>query len=131
MSKFCLWVDTTKYPEYIRRNSDSMFGIKKGGCKGSNIESVKDIDGAKLFLVSCYDLYEDGYCIFATKEGVDVSSSDFGNFTEYEIIADVEYRGNCRYPSEYGNKYAGEKTFEHIQSLEDFSKLKENRYCFM
>lgn len=129
MNEFCLWVDGN--PNHFGIADDSMFGIKNGYRVGSDIKAVKDINGAKLFLVRCYDRYEDGYCVFATKEGVDDSSPDFGKFTKYEIIAEVQFRGNCYYPSEYANEYAGEKTFESITSLEDFSKLKENCYFFM
>lgn len=130
-NEFCLWVEGTYYPDYIRRSNDSMFGTKKGWRKSSNVKATKDIDGAKLFLVGCYDLYEDGYCVFATKDGIDDSSPDFGKYTKYEIIADVQFRGNGCYPSKYGNKYAGEDTFNGINSLADFEKLNENCYYFL
>ena len=59
MSEFCLWIDGN--PEHYGITDDSMFGIKNGYRVGSDIKAVKDINGAKLFLVRCYDLYEDGY----------------------------------------------------------------------
>ena len=126
MNDFCLWVD-----KHSRSYTDSMFGTKEGYAKCSNVVSSKDIEGAKLFLVSCYDLHEDGYCVFATENGVDDSAPDFGAYMKYKIIADVQFRGNSEYGNKYGNEYAGEETFNGITSLSDFEKLKENRYHFI
>jgi hypothetical protein len=123
MSNFYFWMHHKK--------SDGMFGSENGYRSTTEIVATKLIEGAHLFLVRCYDLHEDGFCVFATREGIDASSSDFGSYWKFEIVADMQFRGNSEYPSKYLNKYAGEETFKGISSLSDFEKLKENRYYFI
>jgi hypothetical protein len=121
---FYLWI-------HHKKGDDCIFGTKNGFRKSAELVVAKRIEGVHLFLVSCYDLYEDGYCVFATKDGIDDSSPDFGSYLKFEIIADIQFRGNSEYPSKYPNRYAGEETFNGISSLSDFEKLKENRYFFI
>lgn len=80
---------------------------------------------------SCYDKYEDGYCIFARNEKSEICDPNRGHFWKYKIISEIQFRGNCEYPSKYGNKYSGELTFEKISKLEDFENLKDNEYYFV
>lgn len=108
---------------------NSSFG--KDWRKGSFIEKRNEIEGAELFLLSCYDKYEDGYCVFACNEKSEICDPNRGHFWKYKIISEVQFRGNCEYPSKYGNKFAGEKTFEKISKLEDFENLKNNIYYFL
>jgi hypothetical protein len=124
MSNFYFWM-------HHKESDVCMFGSENGFRSTADLVASKRIDGVHLFLIRCYDLYEDGFCVFAAREGVDASSLDFGSYWKFEIVADVQFRGNSEYPSKYFNKYAGEETFNGITSLADFAKLKENHYFFI
>ena len=123
--EYCLWKSNNKV-----NGLDSCFGTLEGLRKGSTIVNQKELEnGFILFLVSCFDKYEDGYCVFAC-EGNPTNDHD-GKGDKFKIVNEVQFRGNCEYPSEYSNKYSGEKTFDGIKCLKDFENLKNDIYYFV
>lgn len=129
--------ETPKAPEkYFWKHPNKVNGVdcsfSEGGeySKSSHFENEKEIEeGLKLFLVSCFDKYEDGYCVFAC-EGNPTNNHD-GKGDKFKIVSEIQFRGNCEYPSEYLNKYSGEKTFDGIKCLKDFENLKNSIYYFV
>lgn len=118
-----------KHPNKVN-GVDCSFSLDGYYSKSSHFENEKEIgEGLKLFLVSCFDKYEDGYCVFAC-EGNPTNDHD-GKGDKFKIVSEIQFRGNCEYPSEYLNKYSGEKTFDGIKCLEDFENLKNSIYYFV